>query len=421
VTTVRAVLLIALASLAAAAIVALVSRAPLELRRDRPPADATDPSLAATFTEGQIERHDAYRRASYAGFAAGLALEVGVLLLLARGPLRAVLERASGLPGGWFTAAVVAAISVALITWVAALPLSFVRGFAIQQAWGLSTQAAGGWFTDSLRSLLVAAVMAAVASVTFFGLVRWQPRAWWLWGWAGFTLLTALLFFLYPVLIAPLFNRFTPLTDQSLSRQIQTLAADAGIEVDEVLVADASRRSTVENAYVAGLGATKRVVVYDTLLSAGDEAETRFVVAHELGHQIENHILKNLALSSAGLLGGFALLAWLSNREAIWSWAGATGTRDPAAIPLLLVFATVVGILMLPLQNVISRHFETEADRHALELTEDPDTAIRVQRRLAFSNLADLDPPAPAVWLLYTHPPVRDRIAAAVAERRTAP
>ena len=419
--TARALLLIVFASVAAASFVAVASRAPAELRRDRAPADATDPSLEDSFTERQIERHDAYRRASYAGFAAGLLLEVALLLLLARGPLRAVLDRSATLPGGWVTRTLIAALVVVLIGWAAALPLSYVRGYAVQHAWGLSTQTGGAWLLDSLRSLLVTAVIAAAAALTFFGLVRWQPRTWWLWGWAGFTLLTALLFFLYPVLIAPLFNRFTPLQDAGLTRDIKSLAAEAGITVDDVLVADASRRSTVENAYVAGLGATKRVVLYDTLLAAGDDAETRYVVAHELGHRVENHITKNLALSSLGLFIGFGLLAWLSRRTDVWAWAGADGIKDQAALPLLVLFATVLTLVLMPLENLVSRRFESTADQIALQLTEDPDTAIRVHRRLAFSNLADLDPPGPAVWLLYTHPPVGERIRAAVAEKATAP
>ena len=419
--TTRALLLMALASIVAASVVALVSRAPAELRRDRSPAEATDPSLEASFTERQIERHDAYRRGAYAGFAAGLLLQIAVLVLLARGPLRAALDRVSTLPGGWVTRTLIAALVVVLIGWLAALPLSYVRGYTIQHAWGLSTQGTGAWLLDSFRSLLVGAVIAAAAALTFFGLVRWQPRTWWLWGWAGFTLLTALLFFLYPVLIAPLFNRFTPLQDAALTRDIRSLAADAGITVDDVLVADASKRSTVENAYVAGLGATKRVVLYDTLLAAGDAAETRYVVAHELGHRVENHIAKNLALSSLGLLVGFALLAWLAHRGEAWAWAGADGIHDQAALPLLVLFATVLTLVLMPLENLVSRRFESRADQIALELTEDPETAIRVHRRLAFSNLADLDPPAPAVWFLYTHPPVGERIRAAVAEKATAP
>jgi len=417
----RAVLLIVLLSSAAALIAALASRAPAELRSARPSAEATDPALGPTFTEEQVARHGAYRRGAYAGVAVALLLEIAVLLILARGPLARVLDRSGDLPGGWLSRALIAAAVVAVATWLAQLPLGYVRGYAVQHAWSLSTQSASGWFGDSVRSLLVAAVIALIGAVTFFGLVRWQPTTWWVWGWAGFTVLTALLFFLYPVLIAPLFNRFTTLEDAALARDIRQLAAEAGVPVDDVLVADASRRSTIENAYVAGLGATKQVVLYDTLLAAGSSDETRYVVAHELGHKVENHVTKNLILSSLGLMAGFAALYLLSRRSGLWDWAGATGVGDPRALPLLLVFATVAGLVLLPLQNAISRRFEARADEIALDLTEDPDTAIRVHRRLAFANISDLRPPDIAVWLLYTHPPVQDRIEAAVAEKRKSP
>ena len=413
--------MIVLLSSAAALIAALASRAPAELRSARPSAEAAAPALGSTFTDEQVARHGAYRRGAYAGFALALLLEIAVLLILARGPLARFLDRSADLPGGWLSRAVIAAAVVAVATWLAQLPLGYVRGYAVQQAWSLSTQSASAWLGDSVKSLLVAAVIALIGAISFFGLVRWQPRAWWLWGWAGFTVLTALLFFLYPVLIAPLFNRFTTLEDAGLARDIRRLAAEAGVSVDDVLVADASRRSTIENAYVAGLGATKQVVLYDTLLAAGSPDETRYVVAHELGHKVENHVTKNLILSSLGLMGGFAALYLLSRRSGLWSWAGATGVGDPRALPLLLVFATVAGLVLLPLQNAISRRFEARADQIALDLTEDPDTAIRVHRRLAFANISDLRPPDIAVWLLYTHPPVHDRIDAAVAEKRESP
>lgn len=416
----RAFLFISVLSLAAAGVGALASRVPAEIRADKAGPEATDPSLGASFTDAQIERHGAYRRGAYVGFGAALLLEIAVLVILARGPLASFLRLTENVPGGWVTQALLAALFITVVGWLAQLPLAYVRGFEIQHAWGLSTQSHAAWLLDRARSLLVGAVVASVAAIVFFGLVRWQPRSWWVWGWLGFTALTALLYFLYPVAIAPLFNRFTPLDDPQLEASIRSLAGEAGVTVDEVLVADASKRSTVENAYVAGIGATKQVVLYDTLLEAGDRAETEYVVAHELGHEVEDHVLKNLVVSSAGLLLGFGVLAVLARQRDLWQWAGAESLRDPLALPLLVLFATVAGLVLLPAQNAVSRSFERTADRIAIGLTEDPATAIKVHRRLAFANLSDLRPPAAAVWLLYSHPPVRDRIRA-VAESAPSP
>lgn len=417
----RAVAIILLLAVASAGVLAIASRAPARIRLDEPPRDATDPSRAASFTEEQIARHGRYRAPSYLAIALGLVVEVGVLVVLARGPLAAVADRVDRLPGGWPVAAMLVTLTMLGLLFLAGLPLGYVRGFAMQHAWGLSTQDVGGWISDNLRSLLVAAVTAMIAAVAFFGIVRWQPRTWWLWGWLAFTALTALLVFVYPVVIAPLFNRFTPVEDASLATRIRSVAAEAGVAVDQVLVADASRRTTAENAYVAGLGDTKRVVLYDTLLRSGSEDETMFVVAHELGHEAENHLLKNVAIASAGLFAAFALLAWLSRSDGLWSWAGAGGIGDVRALPVLLLLVTVLGTVSLPLSSAISRRFEATADRIAISLTDDPATAVRSFRRLAFANLADLRPPAVAVTLLFTHPPIPQRIRSALEETAAEP
>ena len=175
-------------------------------------------------------------------------------------------------------------------------------------------------------------------------------------------------------------------------------------------MADASRRTTAENAYVAGFAGTRRLVLYDTLLRAGKSDETLFVVGHELGHEVEHHVLRGLFLASGGILLGSAVLAWLSTRDGLWRWAGASGVADLRAWPLLLLFATVATLLTLPVQNAFSRRFEATADRIAIRLTKDPATATRVLRRLGLSNISDLRPPAIAVAVLYSHPPIPDRI-----------
>jgi STE24 endopeptidase len=403
-------ILICVLTLVGTGIVAWASRAPASLRDAETPPGATDPSLGARFSEEQVARGEALRRPGYLSFAVMTVLQLATLLILARGPmgkLLAVLER---LPGGWPVRALLAGVSLALILFLLGLPIGYVRGYVVQHDWGLSTQELGGWLSDQFRGLLVSSVTLAVAAVAFFGVVRWRPGTWWLWGWGVFTALTVVLVYLYPVLIAPLFFKFTPVEDQTLANEIKALAQEAGIDVDEVLVADASRRTTAENAYVAGFGSTRQVVVYDTLLTGGGEAETLFVVAHELGHTKENHVLKNIALASLGLLASFALLGWLGRNASLWEWAGAQGVGDLRALPLLAAFALTMGIVLLPAENTLSRSFERRADDWAISLTGDADTGVRAFRRLAFANIADLEPPTVAVWALFSHPPIPERI-----------
>ena len=406
----RAAIIIALIAFGSAGLLAFVSRTPSEVRNIDESSQSTDPSLGARFAPEQIARHGAYRGPVYLSFFLGLAVEVTVLVVLALGPLPQLVSRLEGARGGVVLNAAVLGAVVAVVLGAAALPLSFVRGYVMQHAWGLSTQNLLQWFDDLGRGLLVTGVIAAVSTAAFFVVVRWQPRVWWILGWLTFTVLTALLVFIYPVVIAPLFNKFTPIEDSGLDAKIRAMATEAGVDVDEVLVADASRRTTAENAYVAGLGQTKRVVVYDTLLEGGGEDETLFVVAHELGHEKENHVLKNIGLSAIGLFVAFAALAWLSHRSALFQWAGASSISDLRALPVLLIFGIVAGVLTLPIQNAVSRNFESRADDIAIELTENPDVAVRSFRRLAFSNIADLDPPAPAVFMFFTHPPTAERI-----------
>jgi STE24 endopeptidase len=410
VTTVRAALLIAVLSVGAALVVGLVSRAPASVRSARPGDPATDPSRGATFGADEISRHGDYRGPQYLAFALGTAVQIATLAVIALGPFRRFVDAIGGLRGGWPVHTIVAVLGLVAVLTLVALPLAFVRGFAIGHAWDLSTQSVGSWISDQARSLAVSAVILSIGGVAFFGLVRWRPGSWWIWGWATFAVLSAVLTFLYPVVIAPLFYKFAPLGDEVLARDIEQLADRAEVDVEEVLVADASRRTTTENAYVAGLGSTRRVVVYDTLLESGGRDETLFVVAHELGHQRAGHMVKNALLQAAGLLVGFSLLALLARRPGAWSWAGASGVGDLKALPVLVLFTVAVGLLLLPVQNAVSRNFESEADRTAIDLTGDSDTAVRTFRRLAFSNLADLRPPPVAVWALYTHPPIPERI-----------
>jgi STE24 endopeptidase len=400
--------------LGSAGLVAFVSRTPAAIRLNRPPPEAAAADKGADFTPAQIARDGDYQGPNYLALGLSLAITLLTLVWLARGPVRWMANRLEHVPGGWAVRTVLVVAAVTAIVTIATLPLGYV-GYVIDKAWGVSTQNASGWVMDQGRSFLVTAVTSVVTALAFFGLVRWQPRWWWLLGWLAFSLLTAVLVFLYPLVITPLFNKFTPLHDPRLLSSVHRLAAEAHVHIDEVLVADASKRTTAENAYVAGLGSSKRLVIYDTLLTQQNPKETEFVIAHELGHEKKNHVLKGVGLACVGLLVAFALLRVLSGRASIWHWGGAMGVGDLRALPLLLLFATVMTVLTLPIQNGFSRHFESQADAVAIHLTHDPGPAVAAFRRLAFANLSDLRPPELAVWLLYTHPPVQDRIQAVLS------
>lgn len=406
----RAILVLVVLAVASAGLFAFDSRAPEAVREADPGPDAADPSNGASFADEDVARHGAYRGPAYLSIALSLLLQVATLVVLARTLVPALFDRIENLPGGWVTKVAVITALVVVAGALVALPLSYVRGFLMDHAWGLSTQDTAGWLSDAARGLAVGLVVSLVAALAFFGLVRAFPRTWWLWGWVAFSMLTILLAFLWPIVIAPLFNRFTPLPPGPLRERVVQLATEAGVDIDDVLVADASKRTTAENAYVAGIGASKRMVLYDTLVEAGGEDETAYVAAHELGHEAHSHIWKSVAVTTAALFAGFVFLRWLAGQSGVWAWAGAIGIGDARALPIVALLTVIGGLLFLPVQNTISRHFEREADRVAISLTGDPDTAVRVYRRLAFSNLADLRPPRLAVWTLFSHPPIPERI-----------
>ncbi|HET7482956.1 MAG TPA: M48 family metallopeptidase [Actinomycetota bacterium] len=414
----RAILVVALVSIAAAVLLAVVSRTPEAIRLAKPPPDATDPSLGARFTDAEIARNGAYRGPAYLSYLLVLVVETVALVAAARAFVPRLVAATESWRGGWPTQGIVVALTLSVLLTLVVLPLGYVR-FSIDHAWRLANQSTGAWLLDQVRGLGVGLVMSAIAAIAFLAVVRGFPRAWWAIGWVVFTLLTVVLTFLAPIVIAPLFNRFTPLPDGPLKERVVALAHDAGVDLDDVLVADASKRSTAENAYVTGIGASKRMVLYDTLIDAGDDRETAYVAAHELGHEVHDHIWKGIAVAALGLLVGFVALRWLATRPGLWAWGGAAGIHDVRALPLVALLVGAAGLLSLPLQNSVSRAFERQADTTAITLTHDPDTAVRVFRRLAFANYADLRPPRVAVWALFSHPPIPERIENALASDRT--
>lgn len=276
--------------------------------------------------------------------------------------------------------------------------------------WGLSTQTTRGFLLDQVKGALLAAVLAVVLLVPLWAVIR-ATDLWWLWGWLLFSAFTVLLGLLYPVVIAPLFNTFTPLADQVLRDRILGVARDCDLDVSEVLVADASRRSLAGNAYVAGLGRTRRVVVFDTILGWPHDVIVQ-VVAHELGHWRFAHLRRRLPVVIALQLVLFVAV-WALLR---WAWlldvAGVDGAADPGAVPLFFSLFPAGFVLAGLGTAYLSRVDERQADLYALEVLRRPDDFSQVFRTLDETNKADVDP---SRWkrLNAAHPPIAERLAMA--------
>ncbi|MQA26533.1 MAG: M48 family metalloprotease [Micromonosporaceae bacterium] len=362
------------------------------------------------------EFHSALRPSGYAGLLLGLA----VALALGLTPLGARLIELAGRPlgGHWLAQALLGGLAVVLIGQLVALPFAAWRHVVLRR-YDLSTQDWSGWAVDVAKSLLVTGVLAVVVLAGFYTLTRLAPRWWWAFAAAGAAGLVLLLSLVFPLLVEPIFNKFTPMPESPLRAELMNLAARDGVPVRDVLVADASRRTRTVNAYVSGYGPTRRIVVYDTLLEAGSDTEVAQVVAHELGHAKDRDVVIGTVLGSAGAAAAVCALYLLGG----WGWllrrAGLPGEpsdlADPRALALLLAVVSLAGLLTTPAQSLVSRQIEMRADRHALELTGDPAGFEAMQRRLALRNLSDPDPPRLEHWWFGSHPTTGQRIAAARA------
>jgi STE24 endopeptidase len=249
-----------------------------------------------------------------------------------------------------------------------------------------------------LKAFALGVVLTAAAMLALLGSIHLFPTWWPVFAVLGAVLLVLLLVFVAPLLLEPIFNRFRPLDDAELAGALRGLAQRAGVPVRDVLVADASRRTRKHNAYVSGIGGTRRVVLFDTLLREAARPELEVVVAHELGHRRHRDVAKGtlLAMTSAAIA---VLVAWPLD-------------PTPRRIPLLLLVWGLLELAGLPLTAAFSRRLERRADRFALELTHDADAFEAAFRRLARANLADLDPPRLVYALTFTHPTPAERIAA---------
>jgi len=380
----------------------------------RPPA--ADP--LAAFTEDEVQACVDFakprQRWGLVGYGADLAV-VAALALSAPG--RAVVAAVAGLAGGWAPGRVVLAV-VAVVAVRAGVGLPFsVRAYRQDARAGLATQRLGGFLRDWAKARAVGLVLVGLPVTALVLGARWRPPGWPLVAAVAAVLLVLALAVAGPVLIEPLFNRFRPLEPGPLRARLLELAAAMGVPVRDVLVADASRRTTRVNAYVSGLGRTRRVVVYDTLLasagSAGAADEVALVAAHELAHVRHRDVLLgtlgSAALAAVSVLAVVALFDLGGVRRAF----AVTGLGDPLAVPGLLLLAALGGLLAAPVASAISRWAEARADWVALEVTRDPVTAVAVERRLALENRADLRPNRLLVALFASHPVTMARIAQA--------
>jgi STE24 endopeptidase len=321
----------------------------------------------------------------------------------------------------WSAALLTVALGLGLPWFVLTLPLDFYTGFVLPHRFGQSTQMLASWIGDLLKGLILAAVLGVPLLLALYVAIRQAGAAWWLWASVGFALVTVVLAGLAPVLLLPLFYKVRPLGEEfaDLRARLVRMAEQVVAPVSGVFTFDMSRRTRSANAALTGLGRTRRIILGDTLLSdfTSDEIET--VLAHELGHHVHADIPWSILVQSATVLAEFGLaavgLAW-----AVARW-GLAGPGDPAGLPILALLLGGLGLFTMPLGNAYSRWRETLADEFSLVQTRKPQAFADAMTRLANQNLAEVDPEAWVVFLLHSHPPLRDRIDGAKRFAKSSP
>ena len=296
------------------------------------------------------------------------------------------------------------------------LPLGYYSGYVLPHRFELATQNLTGWVADQLKGALVGGALGGVMLEVIYAVLRAAPDTWWLWAGGILLLFNVILANLAPVLIMPIFNKFTPLGEEhaELAERLMRLAERANTRVRGVFRFDMSRRTKAANAALTGLGNTRRIILGDTLLAEFTSDEIETVLAHELGHHVNRDIPVGMAVSSVVTLGGL-YLAFLGLR---WGAAafGLAGPADIAALPVLALVMGAYGLLTMPLGNAYSRWRERRADEYALRATSKGAAYASALTRLANQNLAEADPEGWVEFLLYSHPAMGKRIAMAVED-----
>jgi STE24 endopeptidase len=343
--------------------------------------------------------------------AFGAAVLLGWTLLGGLNALNQALLAAMG-PGMAQQLALLAAF--ALISGALDLPFTLYQTFVIEERFGFNKMAFKLWLADLLKG----AVLGAVIGLPIAALILWLMGAagelWWLWAWGVWMAFNLLLLVVYPMFIAPIFNKFKPLDDETIKARVTELMRRCGFAAKGLFVMDGSKRSAHGNAYFTGFGAAKRVVFYDTLLAKLSPSEVDAVLAHELGHFKYKHIVKRVAAMFALSLVGFALLGWLSTRS--WFYVGLgvqpnlSGPNDALALLLFLMAVPVFTFFVSPLMARVSRKHEFEADAYAVQQTNGRDLSSALLK-LYEDNASTLTPDPVYVKFYYSHPPASERLA----------
>lgn len=347
-------------------------------------------------------------------FALGLGLLIVLLATGWTGTLRDLAIR--GASQNYTLAVFLYVLMLMLISKVIGLPLDYY-GFRLEHRFHLSNQRLRSWLWDEFNGMLVGLVLATIVVELIYSLLRHVPQHWWLIAWGVFLGLIVLLAQLAPVVLFPIFYKFEPLENEELKKRLIVLSERAGTRVRGVYRWHLSEKSRKANAALTGLGATRRIILADTLLDNYSDDEIEAVLAHELGHHVHRHILKSILVQAGITFAGF----WLANevlRYAVERRHMFETLSDFANFPLLILVSTVLSLLLMPALNAYSRFNERQADRYCFESVASVEPFVSSMSKLAEQNLAERAPARWVEWLFHSHPAIGKRVAAAEAWAR---
>ncbi|MGK2897419.1 MAG: M48 family metallopeptidase [Burkholderiaceae bacterium] len=381
--------------------------------------DAVPPPFASTITLAAHQRAADYTlakgRFGLLSMAFGAAVLLGWTLLGGIDALNTVLRDAVQPRFGGMAYQLALLASFAVVGGLLELPSDLYSTFRIEQRFGFNRMSWQLYLVDMLKGVLVGALIGLPIAALMLWIMGTAGSLWWLWAWGAWMAFNLMILVLYPTVIAPLFNKFVPLSDESLRLRVQALMARCGFAAKGLFVMDGSKRSAHANAYFTGFGAAKRVVFFDTLLNKLTPGEVEAVLAHELGHFKHKHVIKRIVAMFAISLAGLALLGWLSAQT--WFYAGLgvqpslTAPNDAIALLLFLLVTPVFGFFVAPLFARLSRRHEFEADAYACRQASGHDLAAALLK-LHEDNAATLTPDPLYVRFYYSHPPAGERLAA---------
>jgi STE24 endopeptidase len=332
------------------------------------------------------------------------------LFIILSGLLPRFLALVEGLDLGLLPSGMIFFAALALILGLVSLPFNYYETFIIEQRHGFNTSTLKIWITDILKSAVVGSLIGVILLGSILFLIEHARSLWWLWAWIVFFAFQFLLLIIYPTVIAPWFNKFLPLEDEALETQVKNIMHQGGLSVEGVFSMDAGKRSRHTNAYFTGMGKSKRIVLFDTLLTSHSHEEIIAILAHEIGHWKKRHVFKHLLFAS--LMSFFAF--YLASRLLKWPVLYQTFGFDHGVsyVGLFLVGALwdAVGQLFGPLGRALSRRFERQADAYASRLLRSTADLSSALKRLAGDNLSNLSPHPLYAWFYYSHPPLSERI-----------